>query len=171
MLLLLPPPPKPNLSPIKISRSSSVCDKMLHRNMSLLRRSLLVAASPVSLAHARRSFAAPSRPPFSARAHPVTSAMPTPQCIHARAFSSAPGTGSGAQASSDDPKTSGGDGGSRAEEEEEGGAVRKRSTKGFKWLAALALGVGATIGFAKDDLENGDWSAGVCSARVGTRAQ
>jgi hypothetical protein len=147
---------------------------MLHRNMSLLRRSLLVAASPVSLAHARRSFAAlplsPSRTPFSARAHPVTSTMPTPQCIHARAFSSAPGTGSGAQASSDDPKTSG-DGGSRAEEEEEGGAVRKRSTKGFKWLAALALGIGATIGFAKDDLENGDWSAGVCGARAWARAR
>jgi len=135
--------------------------------MSLMRRSLLAAWSSASASQAGRSLAVlrptPSPPPFSTtRAHP--------RALFSRAFSAAPGTGGGAQAAPDEAKASSDDGSSRAEGVEGGeGAVQRRSMKKFKWLAALALGVGATLGLAADELEGGNWSAGACSARARAR--
>ena len=154
-------------------RVASACFKVFATQtcMSHLRRCLLAAASVRGLpSHRFVTSCSISPPPHRPSGVFTAAATALLRPCHARAFSSAPGSGQ-------PPRQEGGgatgEEGGGATGEEGGGSeanddttVKRVKSGRWKWMGLVALGVGSTIALSYDDLSKGDWQAGsgACTA-------
>ena len=131
--------------------------------MSHLRRCLLAAASARGLpSHRFVTSCSISPPPHRpSGAFPAAATTPLRPC-HARAFSSAPGSG---QPPRQEGAGAAGEEGSSGEAGDDATVKTVKSGR-WKWMGLVALGVGSTIALSYDDLSKGDWQAGsaACNA-------